>query len=104
LRLKKFDASPEPARRGKPTTVSVTVQARYPIKQWRVMPVPTLVRIEFKRAGRTKYRTVAVVASGADGRAVIQTIASHNGRWRAKVQQPNGRWTASRTDYLKVRR
>jgi type VII secretion-associated serine protease mycosin len=104
LRLRAFDAAPEPARRGRPTTVAVTVQARYPNKVWRAMPTPTLVTFEFKRAGRKKYRAMAVVASGADGRAVMQAMARHSGRWRAKVQQPNGRWTVSKADVLKVRR
>jgi type VII secretion-associated serine protease mycosin len=104
LRLKGFDASPEPARRGEQVTLSVRVQARYADAKWHSTPMPALVRFEFKRSGRNKYRAIAVVASGADGRALMQTVVTHSGRWRAKVQQPNGRWTTSRTDYLKVRR
>jgi hypothetical protein len=34
----------------------------------------------------------------------MQAMARHSGRWRAKVQQPNGRWTVSKADVLKVRR
>ena len=104
MRLRNFNAIGEPARRGQATTFAVVVQARYPDRVWRRDPVPTLVRFEFKPSGSRKYRKVAVVASGADGRAILQAVPPRSGTWRARVQQPNGRWTASGTDFLKVRR
>jgi len=104
MRLRKFNALGEPGRRGQATTFTVRVQARYPDGVWRIDPVPTLVRFEFKPSGSRKYRQVAVVATGADGRATLQSVPLRNGTWRARVQQANGRWTASGTDFLKVRR
>jgi len=104
VRLRKFNALGEPGHRGTATTFTVQVQARYPDGAWRIDPVPTLVRFEFRASGSRKYRQVAVVASGADGRAILQAVPPRNGKWRARVQQANGRWTASGTDFLKVRR
>ncbi len=104
LRLRGFNALGEPGRRGRATTFTVQVQARFPDRAWRAGPVPTLVRLEFRPAGTRKYRQVAVVASGADGRAVFQGVPPRGGTWRARVQQANGRWSASGTDFLKVRR
>jgi broad specificity phosphatase PhoE len=62
------------------------------------------VRFEFRPSGKKRYRQVAVVASGADGRATLTSIPPRTGWWRAKVQQPNGRWSSSKADFLKVRR
>jgi subtilisin family serine protease len=104
LRLKGFDAQGEPGRRGRPTNFTVRVQARYPDGVWRPDPVPTPVRFEFRPAGTKRYRQVAVVATGADGRATLTSVPARTGWWRAKVQQPNGRWTVSKPDFLKVRR
>ncbi len=104
LRLKAFDAMGEPGRRGRPTSFTVRVQARYPDGIWRPEPVPTQVRFEFRPSGARKYRQVSVVATGADGRATLTSIPPRTGWWRAKVQQPNGRWTSSKADFLKVRR
>jgi hypothetical protein len=104
MRLRKFNALGEPGRRNQATTFTVKVQARYPDGVWRVDPVPTLVRFEFKPSGSRKYRQVAVVASGADGRATLQSVPLRNGTWRARIQQANGRWTSSGSDFLKVRR
>jgi subtilisin family serine protease len=104
VRLRGFNALGEPGRRGQPTTFTVQVQARYPDKVWRGDPVPTLVRFEFRASGSKKYRQVAVVASGADGRATLQAVPPRSGKWRARVQQPNGRWSVSGSDHLKVRR
>ena len=104
VRLRKFNAAPEPLRRGQVGSFSVRVQARYPDRVWRDSPLPTLVRIEFKKRGTKRYKKVAEVVSGADGTAVYYATPTKSGRWRAKVQKPNGKWTASRSDYLKVRR
>ena len=104
VRLRGFNALGEPGRRGITSAFTVQVQARYPDKIWRGDPVPTLVRFEFRPSGSKKYRQVAVVASGADGRATLQAVPPRSGRWRARVQQPNGRWSASGSDFLKVRR
>ncbi len=104
LRLKRFNAKPEPAKRGRTSQFVVQVQAKYPDRTWRVNPSPTRVRFEFKKAGSRKYKSVAVVESGTNGWAVLRAVPPKSGRWRAKVQKPNGRWKTSRTDYLKVRR
>ena len=104
VRLRGFNALGEPGRRGQPTAFTVQVQARYPDRIWRGDPVPTLVRFEFRPSGSRKYRQVAVVASGADGRATMQAVPARSGKWRARVQQANGRWSASGSDFLKVRR
>ncbi len=104
VRLRKFNASPEPLRRGQVGSFTVRVQARYPDRVWRANPLPTLVRIEFKKRGTKRYRKVAEIASGADGTAVYYTTPTKSGRWRAKIRKPNGKWAKSRSDYLKVRR
>jgi subtilisin family serine protease len=104
VRLKAFNALGEPGRRGQATTFTVQVQARYPDGVWRGDPVPALVRFEFRPSGSKRYRQVAVVASGGDGRATLQAIPPRSGKWRARVQQPNGRWSMSGADFLKVRR
>ena len=104
VRLRSFNALGEPALRGRATIFTVIVQARYPDRVWRRGPVPTLVRFEFKPSGSKRYRQVAFVTSGADGRAQMQAVPLRTGTWRARVQQPDGRWTASGTDFLKVRR
>jgi hypothetical protein len=104
LRLRKLDALPEPQRRGQVTTVRVVVQAKYPDHVWRTDPVPALVVFEFRNAGSRKYRPQGVVASGPDGVAVLQVLATRSGTWRAKVRQANGKWTVSNLDRLRVRR
>ncbi len=104
VRLKGFDALGEPGTRGRATKFTVRVQTRYPDGVWRAQPIPTPVRLEFRASGTKKFRQVAVVASTTNGRATWFWTPPRSGHWRAKVQQPNGRWTASRTDYLKVRR
>lgn len=104
LRLRKFNAAPEPVRRGRVATFTVLVQARFPDGIWRASPLPTLVRYEFRAKGTKHYRLVAEVASGSDGTAVLQGVPRKAGMWRAKVRQPSGKWTASKGDYLKVRR
>lgn len=104
VRLRGFNALREPGRRGRATTFTVQVQARYADGAWRANPVSIPVRFEFRPSGSKKYRSVAVVATGADGRATLQSIPPRSGKWRARVQQADGRWTRSGTDYLKVRR
>jgi type VII secretion-associated serine protease mycosin len=104
VRLRGFNALGEPGRRGHATTFTVQVQARFPDSTWRPDPIPTLVRFEFRPSGSRKYRQVAVVASGPDGRATFSAVPPRSGKWRARVQQANGRWSVSGTDFLKVRR
>jgi subtilisin family serine protease len=104
LRLRAFDALPEPARRQRVTTLRVVVQARFPDGQWRPDPLPALVRFEFKANGARKYRPVADVASAADGSASLQVLPTRSGAWRAKVRQANGSWSASKADRVRVRR
>lgn len=120
VRLRGFDAVGEPARRGRSTTFTVTVQTlnhdgvwrtrpvpialRFEKQVWKAEAVPILVRFEFRPEGARKFRKISVTATGADGRAVLRTVPPRSGTWRARVQQPNGSWTASSTDYLKVRR
>jgi hypothetical protein len=104
LRLRGFDASPEPITRGTVATMRVTVQARFTDGVWRPDPLPSLVRFEFRPSGAKRYRHVAVVASGPDGVAVLQALPTRSGTWRAKVKQAKGTWTASGTDKLRVRR
>jgi type VII secretion-associated serine protease mycosin len=104
VRLRGFNALGEPGRRGQVTSFTVQVQAKYPDGVWRSDPVPQLVRFEFRRSGSRKYRQVSVVASGVDGWATLQAVPPRSGKWRARVQQPDGRWSASGTDFLKVRR
>ena len=104
LRLRAFDAGPEPARRRAVTTVRVAVQAQYLDGVWRPDPLPALVRFEFRRFGTKRYRAVGDVASGMDGVAVLQLIQTRGGTWRAKVRQADGSWTHSRVDRLRVRR
>lgn len=103
VRLRGFNAVGEPGRRGQPTAFTVQVQARYPDGVWRGGPVPTSVRFEFQPTGSRKYRQVAVAASGADGRATLQAVPPRSGKWRARIQQPDGRWSTSGSDFLKVR-
>lgn len=105
LRLRAFNASPEPVRRGGVATLKVRVQARYPDGYWRSDPLPALVRVEFKASGTRKYRVIGEVASGADGTAVLYASPNRSGTWRAKVRQASGKWSATGgTDYLRVRR
>jgi subtilisin family serine protease len=104
LRLRWFDAAPEPLARGSVATMRVTVLARFTDGVWRPDPVPSLVRFEFRPAGSKRYRQVATVASGADGVAVLSTVPTRSGTWRAKVRQAKGSWSASGTDKLRVRR
>ena len=104
LRLRRLNATPEPARRGKVSTFTTQVKAKYPDGTWRADPVPALVYFEFKRAGKRKYRPVAAVASGVDGFATLEAVPFKSGRWRARVQLPSGHWKKSRPDFLKVRR
>ncbi len=40
LRLRKFNARPEPAKRGRTSEFVVQVQAKYPDRSWRVKPLP----------------------------------------------------------------
>lgn len=103
LRLRRLNATPEPAHRGTLSTFVVRLQAQYPDGVWRDSPIPTLVSIEFKRSGARKYRTVSVLATNAEGRAVLEAVPPRSGRWRARVQQPSGRWSRSKPDFLKVR-
>ncbi len=104
LRLRAFDAGPEPARRGAVTTLRVSVQARFPDRQWRPDPLPALVRFEFRANGARRYRPVADVASAPDGTAVLQVLPTRSGSWRAKVRQADGSWAASKSDRVRVRR
>jgi hypothetical protein len=104
LRLRKFNAAPEPVRRGQVASFTVRVQAKFPDGRWRANPLPTLVRFEFRAKGTKRFRVVAEVASGPDGSAVMLATPRKAGMWRAKVRQATGKWTASKGDYLKVRR
>lgn len=104
LKLRRLNAKPEPARRGKVSTFTTQVKARFPDGSWRADPIPALVQFEFKRAGNRKYRPVAVVASGVDGYATLEAVPFTSGRWRARVQLPSGHWKKSRPDFLRVRR
>jgi hypothetical protein len=104
VRLKRLNAYPEPARRGSVSNFKVRVMAKYPDRVWRSNPLPVQVRFQFKRKGRKRYKTVALVASGPDGTAMLKKIPKRSGRWRAQVKKPNGRWKSSRSDYLRVRR
>ncbi len=105
LRLRRFNARGEPARRGELTTFTAILQAKHPDGGWQRAPVPTSVKIQFRRGGKKKkYRTRAIVTSDGRGHVELQAVPKRNGRWRARVQQSNGRWTNSRSDYLRVRR
>jgi type VII secretion-associated serine protease mycosin len=104
LRLRKFNAAPEPVRRGRVARFTVRVQAQFPDGVWRATPVPTLVRYEFRAKGQKRFRVVGDVASTPDGTAVLLSAPKQTGTWRAKVRQASGRWTTSRVDHLKVRR
>ena len=104
LRLRAFNATPEPVRRGGVAAFKVRVQARYPDGIWRPDPLPALIRIEFRPAGSRRYRVAGEVASAADGTAVLYGSPARTGTWRARVLQANGKWTASGSDHLKVRR
>jgi subtilisin family serine protease len=104
VRLRGFNALREPGRRGMASAFTVQVQARYPDKVWRGDPVLTAVRFEFRPSGSKKFRQVAVVASGADGWATLTAVPPRSGSWRARIQQPSGRWSVSGSDFLKVRR
>jgi hypothetical protein len=103
LKLRRLNATPEPARRGTTSTFTTRVKVRYPDGTWGPSPIPTLVRIEFKRANSRRYRPVALVSSGLDGYATLEAVAPRSGRWRAKVQQASGRWKKSKSDFLRVR-
>ncbi len=104
LRLRRFNARGEPARKGELTTFSVRLQAKNASGKWRPAPVPTPIKIQFRRFDKKKYRTRAVVISAEDGRAKLRAVPRRNGHWRARVQQANGRWTNSRSDFLRVLR
>ena len=107
LRLRRFNARGEPARRGELTTFTAILQAKHPDTGWERAPVPTSIKIQFRRGGkkaRKKYRTRAIVTSDGNGHVELRAVPKRNGRWRARVQQSNGRWTNSRSDYLRVRR
>jgi subtilisin family serine protease len=104
VRLRKFNATPEPAKRRSVASFRVRVQAKYPDGVWRANPEPVQVRIQFKRAKTKRYRTVALVASNPDGTATLDMRVTRSGRWRAQVLKPSGRWKSSGSDYLKVRR
>jgi type VII secretion-associated serine protease mycosin len=104
VRLRKFNATPEPARRRSVASFTVRVQAKFPDRVWRANPLPVQVRFQFKRSKTKRYRTVAVVASAPDGTASLDRVVTRSGRWRAQVLKPSGRWKSSRSDYLKVRR
>ncbi len=104
LRLRRFNARGEPARRGELTTFTAILQAKHPDMGWQPAPVPTSIKIQFRRGGTKKYRTRAIVTSDGNGHVELRAVPKRNGRWRARVQQSNGRWTNSRSDYLRVRR
>lgn len=104
LRLRQFNAAPEPGHPGVETGFTVMVQARFTDHAWRGYPIQTPVRIQFRPSGSRKYRTVAHVVSNPDGWVSWRGIPPKSGRWRAKVRQPNGRWATSKADALKVRR
>lgn len=118
VRLRGFNALGEPGHRGRATSFVVKAQTlgqdrvwrshpaplavRFQDQVWKADALPILVRFEFRPEGSSKYRKVSVTATGADGRAVLRTVPTRSGTWRARVQQPNGTWTASGTDFLKV--
>ncbi len=106
LRLRRFNARGEPAHRGELTTFTAILQARHPDGGWQRAPVPTSIKIQFRRGGKKKkkYRTRAIVTSDGNGHVELRAVPKRSGRWRARVQQSNGRWTNSRSDYLRVRR
>ncbi len=103
LRLRRFNASPEPLRRGRVSTASVTVESRYPDGSWRVSPAPAQVRFEFRATGTSAYRTVGLAAA-ASGSAVLRSTPTRSGVWRARIKLANGSWVTSDGDYLQVRR
>lgn len=104
LKLARLNARPEPGHKGQVSTFATRVRAQRPDGTWRNSPFPSAVRIEFKARGTSRYHFFAKIASGARGRAVLKAIPPRSGRWRARVKQPWGKWTASDADYLRVLR
>lgn len=101
LRVRKFNARPEPVLRGQVATFTMRVQTRVD-GAWRASAAPVTVRIQFKRKG-SRYRTIARVASALDGTATLSMVPTRSGRWRAQVPRPTGGWKPSRSDHLRVR-
>lgn len=102
LRLSRLNAKPEPGKVGKRSTFRVTLDALHPDGTWRDSPIPTAIKIQFKRTGKSRYFTKATVTSGTNGVAILKMKPPASGRWRARVKQATGEWTKSASDYLKV--
>jgi hypothetical protein len=76
-----FDASPERVRKGKPINVSATLStADWNTGTW--AGVDATVKIQFKAAGKRKYRTVKTVTAPA-GQLDTSVTATRSGYWRA---------------------
>lgn len=88
-----FNASPEPARKGKPIKVSATLStADWNDGTWAHIDAP--VKIEFKAAGQNSYKTVKTVTA-TDGQVDTTVTAKRSGTWRARTPAVMSRRSAS---------
>ncbi len=97
-----FNASPEPARKGKPIKVSATLStADWNDGTWAHIDAP--VKIEFKAAGQNSYKTVKTVTA-TDGQVDTTVTAKRSGTWRASYAGSDvTAASASNGDYVKVK-
>ncbi|MEV5321276.1 hypothetical protein AB0K92_27130 [Streptomyces sp. NPDC052687] len=94
-RIVKANASPEPAAKGSPITVTGTVQRA----NWSAHRYDNcggrLVNLQFKPAGSTTYTTVKTVTAGSTGNLKATVTASQDGTWRWRY---NGNATTGAAD------
>ncbi|MEV5573521.1 carboxypeptidase-like regulatory domain-containing protein [Spirillospora sp. NPDC052269] len=99
--ISEFNASPEPVRKGRPIKVSGRLNRH--LARWVPAPGATLT-IYFKPRGSSKWRVMATVRTGGDGRFVKKFKASADGTWAAAYAGSAnylGDW--SEGDYVDVR-
>jgi hypothetical protein len=97
-----FDASPEPVRKGRHIKVSATLStADWNDGIW--AGVDADVKIQFRAAGQTSYKTVKTVTATA-GQVDTTVTAKRSGTWRASYAGSDGTAaSSSNSDYVKVK-
>ncbi len=98
-----FDAGPEPIRRG--ATLSLTGRLlRFDVDRGYLNYGRRTVQVEFRRAGRTRWRTTASVTANRYGVVRHRVKATADGTWRLRFL---GHWAhtpaASAGDWVNVR-
>ncbi|SDG05860.1 hypothetical protein SAMN05421505_101256 [Sinosporangium album] len=102
-RLIRFNASPEPVRKGRNIKLTAKLQID---DDWGWDGYRARVKVEFKPAGSSRYRYVKTTnLSNGDGDVRTYVRAYTSGRWRVRFAGDSDAYgSTSKSDYVRVKR